>query len=216
MEVFAGFGEYTDTEIGRLIDAIGNTGQLDNTLVLYILGDNGASAEGGMNGMFSEMTYFNGVQETVADMLKKYDEWGGPTTYPHMAAGWAVAGDAPFTWTKQVASNFGGTRNGMIMFWPKRITAKGEVRSQFHHVIDVAPTVLEAATLCPSRRVVNGTRAGAHRGRQHGVHLRRRPRRRAVTRSSTSKSSPTAPSMPTGGLRERSTRRRGKPRRAPR
>ena len=109
-----------------------------------------------MNGMFSEMTYFNGVQETVADMLEKYDEWGGPTTYPHMAAGWAVAGDAPFTWTKQVASNFGGTRNGMVVHWPKRITAKGEVRSQFHHVIDVAPTVLEAANL-PEPKSVNGT-----------------------------------------------------------
>jgi arylsulfatase len=156
MEVFAGFGEYADTEIGRLIDAIRDTGQLDNTLVFYILGDNGASAEGGMSGMFSEMTYFNGVQETVADMLKKYDEWGGPTTYPHMAAGWAVAGDAPFMWTKQVASNFGGTRNGMIVHWPKRVKAQGEVRSQFHHVIDVAPTVLEAASL-PEPKVVNGT-----------------------------------------------------------
>ena len=155
MEVFAGFGEYADTEVGRLIDAIGDSGQLDNTLVFYILGDNGTSAEGGMNGMFSEMTYFNGVQETVADMLKKYDEWGGPSTYPHMAAGWAVAGDAPFMWTKQVASNFGGTRNGMVVYWPKRVKAKGEVRSQFHHVIDVAPTVLEAASL-PEPKSVNG------------------------------------------------------------
>jgi arylsulfatase len=102
------------------------------------------------------MTYFNGVQETVPDMLKRYDEWGGPTTYPHMAAGWAVAGDAPFTWTKQVASNFGGTRNGLVMYWPKRIRAKGELRSQFHHVIDVAPTVLEAASL-PEPKSVNGT-----------------------------------------------------------
>ena len=156
MEVFAGFGEYADAEIGRLVDAIKDIGQLDNTLVFYILGDNGTSAEGGMNGMFSEMTYFNGVQETVPDMLKHYDEWGGPTTYPHMAAGWAVAGDAPFTWTKQVASNFGGTRNGMVIHWPRRVTAKGEVRSQFHHVIDVAPTVLEAAGL-PEPKSVNGT-----------------------------------------------------------
>lgn len=156
METYAGFGEYADTEIGRLIEAIGDTGQLDNTLIFYILGDNGTSAEGGMNGMFSEMTYFNGVQETVADMLKHYDEWGGPSTYPHMAAGWAVAGDTPFMWTKQVASNFGGTRNGMIVYWPKRVTGKGEVRSQFSHVIDVAPTVLEAAGL-PEPKSVNGT-----------------------------------------------------------
>jgi arylsulfatase len=102
------------------------------------------------------MTYFNGVLETVPDMMKHYDEWGGPSTYPHMAAGWAVAGDTPFSWTKQVASNFGGTRNGMIVHWPKRITAKGEVRTQFHHVIDVAPTVLEAAGL-PEPKSVNGT-----------------------------------------------------------
>ena len=156
MEIFAGFGEYADTEIGRLVDAIRDMDQLDNTLVFYIVGDNGTSAEGGMNGLFNEMTYFNGVQETVPDILKHYDELGGPMSYPHMAAGWAVAGDTPFTWTKQVASNFGGTRNGMVIYWPKRVTAKGEVRSQFHHVIDVAPTVLEAAGL-PEPKVVNGT-----------------------------------------------------------
>jgi arylsulfatase len=156
MEVYAGFGEYTDVEIGRLVDAIKDMGQLDNTIVFYILGDNGTSAEGGMNGLFNEMTYFNAVQESVADILKHYDELGGPMSYPHMAAGWAIAGDTPFTWTKQVASNFGGTRNGMIVYWPKRVTAKGEVRSQFHHVIDVAPTVLEAAGL-PEPKIVNGT-----------------------------------------------------------
>ncbi len=156
MEVYAAFAEYTDTEIGRLIDALKETGQFDNTLVFYILGDNGSSAEGGMNGMFSEMTYFNGVQEKVEDIMKHYDDLGGPMSYPHMAAGWAVAGDAPFAWTKQVASSFGGTRNGMVVHWPKRIKAKGEVRSQFHHVIDVAPTVLEAIGL-PEPKSVNGT-----------------------------------------------------------
>jgi arylsulfatase A-like enzyme len=156
MEVFAAFGEYADFEVGRLIDAVKGTGQLDNTLIFYILGDNGTSAEGGMNGMFSEMTYFNGVQETLQDMLKHYDDWGGPSTYPHMAAGWAVAGDTPFTWTKQIASSFGGTRNGMVIHWPKRVTAKGEVRPQFHHVIDVAPTVLDAVGL-PEPKMVNGT-----------------------------------------------------------
>ncbi|QWG16930.1 arylsulfatase [Bradyrhizobium sediminis] len=156
MEVFAGFGEYADTEIGRLIDAIKATGQLDNTLVFYIVGDNGASAEGGMNGLFSEMTYFNGVQETVQDIIKHYDELGSPSTYGHYAAGWAVAGDTPFTWTKQVASSYGGTRNGMVVHWPKGIAAKGEVRSQWHHVIDIAPTILEAAGL-PEPKSVNGT-----------------------------------------------------------
>jgi hypothetical protein len=156
MEVFAGFGEYADTEIGRLIDAIKATGQLDNTLVFYIVGDNGASAEGGMNGLFNEMTYFNGVQESVQDILKHYDELGSPMTYSHYAAGWAVAGDTPFAWTKQVASSYGGTRNGMVVHWPKGVAAKGEVRSQWHHVIDVVPTILEAAKL-PEPKSVNGT-----------------------------------------------------------
>jgi len=155
-EVYAGFAEHTDHQIGRLRDALRDVGALDNTLFIFIAGDNGASAEGGMNGMFNEMTYFNAVPETVADMLKRADEWGGPSTFPHMAAGWAVAFDAPFMWTKQVASSFGGTRNGMVVHWPKGIAAKNGVRSQFHHVIDVAPTILEAAKL-PEPKVVNGT-----------------------------------------------------------
>ena len=155
MAVYSGFGEYTDHEIGRLFDAIGDTGQLDNTLIFYIIGDNGTSAEGGMFGMFNEMTYFNGVGETVQEMLKHYDDWGGPGTYPHMAAGWAVAGDTPFMWTKQIPSNYGGTRNGMIVSWPRRIKAANQIRSQWHHVIDVAPTVLEAARL-PEPKSVNG------------------------------------------------------------
>ena len=155
MEVFAGFGEYTDTEIGRLIDAISDMGQLDNTLIFYIVGDNGASAEGSMNGRFNEMTYFNGMQEMVPDILKHYDDLGGPNAYGHYAAGWAVAGDTPFTWMKQVASNYGGTRNGMVVHWPTTVRAKGEIRSQWHHVIDIAPTILEAAGL-PEPKVVNG------------------------------------------------------------
>jgi arylsulfatase len=155
MEIFAGFGEYTDTEIGRLVKAIEDMGQLDNTLIFYIVGDNGASPEGGMNGMFNEMAYFNGVEETVQDVMKHYAELGGPKTYGHYAAGWAVAGDTPFGWTKQIASNYGGTRNGMVIHWPKGFKAKGEVRSQWHHVIDIAPTILEAAGL-PEPKAVNG------------------------------------------------------------
>jgi arylsulfatase A-like enzyme len=156
MEVFAGFGEYADTEVGRLIAAIKETGQLDNTLIFYIIGDNGASAEGGMVGLYNEMTYFNQQHESVQEILKHYDELGGPTTYPHYAAGWAVAGDTPFEWTKQIASSYGGTRNGMVTYWPKGIAAKGEVRSQWHHVVDIAPTILEATGL-PEPKSVNGT-----------------------------------------------------------
>ncbi|HEV3384354.1 MAG TPA: arylsulfatase [Gemmata sp.] len=156
MEVFAGFGEYADFEIGRLIQAIEDLGQLNNTLVFYIVGDNGASAEGGMNGLFNETTYFNGVAESVQDILKHFDELGGPNSYGHYAAGWAVAGDTPFTWTKQVAGSYGGTRNGMVVHWPKGIAAKNEIRSQWHHVIDIAPTILEAAGL-PEPKIVNST-----------------------------------------------------------
>jgi arylsulfatase A-like enzyme len=155
-EVFAGFLEQTDYEVGRLIDAIDEIGELDNTLVFYIAGDNGTSAEGGFVGMYNEMTYFNQVTEKVEDLLPLIDKWGGPETFPHMAAGWAVAFDAPFTWTKQVASDFGGTRNGMVVHWPKGVKEKGGLRTQFSHVIDVAPTVLEAAGL-PEPKIVNGT-----------------------------------------------------------
>ena len=155
METYAGFAEHTDHEVGRLVSAIEDLGEMDNTLFLYVVGDNGASAEGQMNGMFNEMTYFNGIPETVPDMLKHLDEWGSPSTYPHMAAGWAVALDAPFSWTKQVASDFGGTRNGMVVHWPAGIKAKGEVRSQFTHVIDIAPTVFEACHV-PAPKTVNG------------------------------------------------------------
>jgi arylsulfatase A-like enzyme len=154
-EVFAGFVEMTDHEIGRVVDAITATGQLDNTLIFLVYGDNGTSAEGGRNGMFNEMTYFNGVEEKVEDMLKLMDKWGGHETYPHMAAGWAVALDTPFQWTKQVASDHGGTKVGMAVHWPRGIKSKGELRTQFHHVIDVAPTILEAAGL-PEPKEVNG------------------------------------------------------------
>jgi arylsulfatase len=155
-EVFAAFLDMTDHEVGRMLKAVEDVGEMDNTLVFYIMGDNGTSAEGGANGLFNEYSYFNGVQENVPDLLKVLDKWGSPETYPHMAAGWAVAFDTPFMWTKQVASNFGGTRNGMVVHWPKGIRSKGELRSQFHHVIDVAPTILEAAKL-PEPKVVNGT-----------------------------------------------------------
>jgi len=155
MEVYAGFAEQTDHEVGRLLSSIEKLGVMDNTVVIFIAGDNGASAEGQMNGMFSEMTYFSGVPETVPDMLKHYDEWGSASTYPHFSAGWAVAMDTPFSYTKQVASDFGGTRNGMIIQWPAGFKAKGEIRSQFGHVIDIAPTVFEISKI-PAPKMVNG------------------------------------------------------------
>jgi arylsulfatase len=155
MEVYAAFSEQTDYEIGRLINTIQELGKMDNTVIILMAGDNGASAEGQMNGMFSEMTYYNGIPETVEGMIRHYDDWGSPSTYPHFAAGWAVAMDAPFSYTKQVASDFGGTRNGMIVHWPAGIKGKNEMRSQFGHVIDIAPTVYEVSKI-PAPKMVNG------------------------------------------------------------
>jgi arylsulfatase A-like enzyme len=155
METYAGFSEHTDNEIGRLYSAVEEVGQADNTLFIYIVGDNGASAEGQMNGAYNEMSFFNGAPESTADMLKHYDEWGSASTYPHFPAGWAVAMDSPFSYTKQIASDFGGTRNGMVIHWPKGIKARGEVRSQFSHVIDIGPTVYEACKV-PAPKKVNG------------------------------------------------------------
>ena len=155
METFAGFAEHTDHQVGRLVERLEAIGELDNTLFFYIAGDNGASAEGGPEGSYNEMMALNGIIGKADQMMSHIDEWGGPSTFPHFAIGWAWAGNTPFQWTKQVASHFGGTRNGMVMHWPKGMKAKGEIRSQFHHVIDVAPTVLEAAGL-PEPKSVNG------------------------------------------------------------
>jgi hypothetical protein len=155
MEVFAGFGEQTDYEMGRLMSAMTDLGVMDNTLIIYIVGDNGASPEGGMVGVVNEMTFFNGVPETLADQLGSLDKLGGPSTYAHYAAGWAIAGNTPFQYGKQVASSAGGNTNPLIVHWPKRVSSGGGLRSQFHHVIDIAPTVLEAAGI-PQPRTVNG------------------------------------------------------------
>ncbi len=157
MEVYAGFLEHTDYNVGRVIDAIADLGILDNTLIYVIIGDNGASAEGTLNGAFNEMANFNGMAalETPEFMLSKMDEFGSPESYNHYAVGWAWAMDTPYQWTKQVASHWGGTRNGTIVHWPKGIKEKGGLRNQFSHVIDVAPTILEAAGI-PEPVSVNG------------------------------------------------------------
>jgi arylsulfatase A-like enzyme len=147
MEVYAGFLEHTDAQVGRLIDALDSLEILDDTLVFYIVGDNGASAEGTANGAFNEMANFNGMAalETTEFMLSKLEEFGSPTAYNHYSIGWAWAMNTPYQWTKQVASHWGGTRNGTIVHWPRRITDGGSSRGQFTHVIDIAPTVLEVA-----------------------------------------------------------------------
>ncbi|WP_166872256.1 arylsulfatase [Salinibacterium sp. ZJ450] len=157
MEVYAGFLEHTDHHVGRVIDAIYDLGLLEDTLIYYIVGDNGASAEGTLNGAFNEMANFNGMGaiETPEFLASKIDELGSPTSYNHYAVGWAWAMDTPFQWTKQVASHWGGTRNGTIVHWPNGIEEKGGLRSQFTHCIDVAPTILEAAGL-PEPSMVNG------------------------------------------------------------
>jgi arylsulfatase len=165
MEVYAGFLEHTDYHVGRLIDAVEDLGVLDDTVVYYIVGDNGASAEGTLNGAFNEMANFNGMAalETPEFMVSVMDDFGSPRSYNHYSVGWAWAMDTPFQWTKQVASHWGGTRNGTIVHWPSRITERGGHRSQFTHVIDVAPTILEAAGL-PEPTMVNGVQQSPMEG----------------------------------------------------
>ncbi len=157
MEVYAGFLEHTDHHVGRLVDALEGLDILEDTLVYYIIGDNGASAEGTLNGTFNEMFVLNGAGalETPEFVAARIDEFGTPTAYNHYAVGWAHAMDTPYQWTKQVASHWGGTRNATIVHWPRGFGARGEIRSQFHHVIDLAPTVLEAAGL-PQPTSVDG------------------------------------------------------------
>jgi arylsulfatase A-like enzyme len=157
MEVYAGFLEYADHHVGRLLDSLKELQILDDTLVYYIIGDNGASAEGTLNGTYNEMINFNGAAalETPEFLMERLEKLGGPESYNHFAVGWAHAMNTPYQWTKQVASHWGGTRNGTIVSWPNGIKAKGELRSQFHHVIDVAPTILEAAGL-PQPTTVDG------------------------------------------------------------
>ena len=210
MEVYAGFLEHTDHHIGRLVDALEDLGVLEDTLVYYIVGDNGASAEGTINGSFNETFIFNGAAalETPEFLASRIDDFGTPKAYNHFAVGWAHAMDTPYQWTKQVASHWGGTRNGTIVHWPSGIEARGEVRSQFHHVIDVAPTVLEAAGL-PQPTAVNGVAATSDRGRQHGLLVRRRDRSLDAMRRSTSRCSATVASTTRAGRRSRVTRRRG-------
>ena len=165
METYAGFLEHTDYQVGRLIDTLEELEILDDTLVYYIIGDNGASAEGTPNGCFNEIAVLNGMGtiETPEFLMSKIDKFGGPEASNHYAVGWAHAMDTPYQWTKQVASHWGGTRNGTIVHWPGGIKAKGEIRSHFSHVIDVAPTVLEAAGI-PAPTIVNSIQQAPYEG----------------------------------------------------
>jgi arylsulfatase len=165
MEIYAGFLEHTDTHLGRLIDALKDLEILDDTLIYYIIGDNGASAEGSLQGTFNEMIPLSGAGqlETPEFLIERLDKLGGPESFNHYAVAWAHAMDTPYQWTKQVASHWGGTRNSTIVHWPRGIQAKGEVRSQFHHVIDVAPTILEAASL-PEPVIVNSVQQKPYEG----------------------------------------------------
>ena len=155
VEVFAAFAAYNDSEIGRVIQTIEDMGKLDNTLIIYINGDNGTSAEGGPMGTPNEVAFFNGVAVPVADQMKWYDVWGTEQTYNHMSAGWSWAFDTPFTWFKQNASKLGGIRQNMVISWPARIKDKGGLREQFSHVIDIVPTILEATGI-PAPEMVDG------------------------------------------------------------
>ena len=165
MEVFAGFMEHTDHHVGRLINTLADLQILDDTLIYVIIGDNGSSAEGTPNGTFNEMLMLNGITgvETPEFLKARLDKFGSPEAYNHYAVGWAHALDTPYQWTKQVASHWGGTRNGTIVHWPKGIKAKGEIRSQFSHVIDVAPTILEVAGL-PQPTIVNSVQQAPMEG----------------------------------------------------
>ena len=155
-EVFAGYTAYTDHEIGRVIQAVEDMGKLDNTLIIYICGDNGTSPEGTIVGTPNQYTAYNGILDVpVADQLKFYDAWGSSATYPHMAVAWSWAFDTPFKWTKQIASHFGGTRQGLAISWPGHIKDAGSIRTQFHHIIDIVPTILEATGI-PAPDEVNG------------------------------------------------------------
>ena len=210
MEIYAGFLEHTDHNIGRLLDVLEELEILDDTLIYYIIGDNGASAEGGLEGSFNELMDLNGASalQTTEFMVSRIDDFGTPKAYNHYAVGWAHAMCTPYQWTKQVASHWGGTRNGTIVHWPNGFAARGEVRNQFHHVIDVAPTVLDAAGI-PEPHVRERRAAVAVRGCRACATRSTTPVPPAGTRRSTSRCSATAASTTTAGPRSPATASRG-------
>ncbi len=185
---------YTDYEIGRVIQAVQDLGKLDNTLIIYIEGDNGTSAEGSAIGTPFDLAAIQGINVPVAEQLKFYDAWGSAATTPHMSVAWSWAFDTPFKWTKQVASHFGGTRQGLAISWPARIKDAGGVRPQFHHVIDIVPTILEVTGI-NAPEMVNGIKQKPIEGVSMAYTFTPSPR----ARRSTSRCSATAQSITTGG-----------------
>ena len=207
-DVFGAYLAYTDHEIGRVIQAVEDMGQLDNTLIIYIAGDNGASPEGMLNGTPNEFTTFNGVPVPVKAQFLWYEFWGSDKTFPHFAAPWAWAMDTPFKWTKQVASHFGGTSQGVAMSWPGHINDAGGIRRQFHHVIDIVPTILEATGI-PMPETLNGIKQRPMDGVSMAYTWDKANANVADPSAlrSTSRCSATAPSITTAGWRPRPRRR---------
>ena len=199
--MFAAYAAYTDYEIGRVIQEVQDQGKLDNTLVIYICGDNGTSPEGTLEGTYNTLTAYNGILKLPeALQLLHYEDWGSDKTYAHMAVGWTWAFDTPFKWTKQVASHFGGTRQGMAISWPGHITDAGAIRTQFHHVIDIVPTILEATGI-KAPELVNGIPQKPIEGVSMAYTFdKAMPVRRRNMRRSTSRWLATARSITTAGL----------------
>ena len=199
-EVYAAYTAYTDHEIGRVIQAVEDLGKLDNTLIIDIAGDNGTSPEGTQLGTPNQYTSYNGILEVPVDeQLKFYDVWGSAATYPHMAVAWSWAFDTPFKWTKQVASHFGGTRQGLAISWPDRIKDAGGVRHQFHHIIDIMPTILEATGI-KAPQTVNGIKQKPIEGVSMGYTFdKAKANTPRLARPNTSRWSATAESTMTAG-----------------
>ena len=209
-EIFAGYAAYTDNEIGRVIQAVEDMGKLDNTLIIYISGDNGTSAEGTLEGTFNQMTAYNGILTLPeAVQMLHYEVWGSDKTYPHMSVAWSWAFDTPFKWTKQVASHFGGTRQGMAISWPGHIKDVGGIRTQFHHMIDIVPTILEATGI-QAPDMVNGIKQKPIEGvsMAYTFDTGRMPTRRRSATRSISRCSATAESTTTAGMPARRRPRR--------
>ena len=198
METFAGFAEHTDEQVGRLVDALQAMGVLDNTLFIYIVGDNGASAEGGPEGAYNEMMALNGIISTAAINMPHLDDWGGPTTFPHYAIGWAWAGDTPFQWTKQIASHYGGTTNGMVIHWPRAHQGQGRnplpVHSRHRHRPD-----RPRSGRIPFPKSVNGTAQRPFDGTSMALYLRQPEGQGDATPRNTSRCSAIAASITMAG-----------------